>query len=142
MAGTKRYSRAAIKKAITNSRGIKTAICQRLECSRQTLDNYLKRYPDLAALVNAERETIVDLAETKLLKALQGEDMRAILFVLETMGKGRGWSKRTEITGADGAPFGLSPEVVELMRQMGIEPTEAVKEFEALIRQQAAVAND
>jgi hypothetical protein len=139
MAGQKRYSRKAITEAIKGSRGIKTAICARLTCSRQTLDNYLARYPELVALVENERESIIDLAETKLLKALQGDDMRAILFVLETMGKGRGWSKRTEVTGADGAPLGLPPDVLDMMRKMGVTPEEMVQQIAELMRAEAAV---
>ncbi len=143
MAGKAKFSRQAVRRAIVgdpetkmaSSRGVKSTICARLMCSRQTLDNYLEKYPELQKLVNDERETIVDLAENKLLAALNRDDMRAILFVLETMGKGRGWSKRTEVTGADGAPFGLSPDVIELLRAMGVEPTQAVKEFETLVRQ-------
>ncbi len=141
MAGTKRYSRTMLKQAISGSRGVKTAITGRLGCTRQTLDNYLKRYPELMALVEEERESIIDLAETKLMGAVNNGDMRAVLFVLETQGKARGWSKRTEITGADGVPLGLPDDVIAIMRGMGVEPTEAVNQFVEMIRRQAEVSN-
>jgi len=130
-----------LKQAISGSRGVKTAITGRLGCTRQTLDNYLKRYPELMALVEEERESIIDLAETKLMGAVNNGDMRAVLFVLETQGKARGWSKRTEITGADGVPLGLPDDVIAIMRGMGVEPTEAVNQFVEMIRRQAEVSN-
>jgi hypothetical protein len=142
MAGQKRYTRRAIREAIKGSRGIKVAICARLECTRQTLDNYLKQYPELAQAFNEERENIIDMAETQLLKAVNGGDMRAVLFVLETMGKDRGWSKRTEVTGANGTPLGLSADVLQMMAALGVEPSEVVKQFEDMIREQAAVVSN
>jgi len=159
MAAKMRYSRAMIKKAILgdpdvtikgkdgklhpqlSSRGVKSTIYGRLGCTRQTLDNYLARYPDLAALIEVEGESIIDLAESQLLVAMAQGDMRAILFVLETKGKRRGWSKRTEITGADGVPLGLPDDVIAIMRGMGVEPTEAVNQFVEMIRRQAEVSN-
>lgn len=142
MANKPRYSRRTLREAITGSRGIKVAIAQRLGCSRQTLDSYLLRFPDLNALLADERDSIIDLAESKLLKAVNAEDWRAVQFVLETLGKGRGWSRRTEVTGADGAPLGLSPDVVALMAQLGIEASAVVAQFEQMIREQAAVEAD
>jgi len=130
-----------LKQAISGSRGVKTAITGRLGCTRQTLDNYLKRYPELMALVEEERESIIDLAETKLMGAVNNGDMRAVLFVLETQGKARGWSKRTEITGADGVPLGLPDDVIAIMRGMGVEPSDAVNRFVEHIRRQAEVSN-
>lgn len=132
------FSREAFVKAIEGSRGIKTTIAARMGCSRQTVDNALERWPELRAALKDERESIVDLAENKLLKAVANDDMRAVLFVLETLGKDRGWSKRTEVTGADGgALFGLSAEVQGMIQSMGLDVSEVVRQFEAMVREAA-----
>lgn len=141
MANKNRYTKREIRKAIEGSKGIKTAIAQRLNCTRQTVDNYLDRFPDLKALVSDERDSIIDLAEVKLLQAVNNNDMRAILFVLETIGKDRGWTKRTEITGADGgAVLELPPEALRLLKVMDIEPSDVVREFVAMLEAEAEKA--
>lgn len=131
------HSREAVESAIAGSWGNKAAIAEKLQVSRQTVDNYLVRWPDLGPLMEAERDHIVDKAENKLMSAVDAGDMRGILFVLETQGKNRGWSKRTELTGADGAPL-LSPEVMRLLEAQGLDVSEVVRQFETMVRMQAA----
>lgn len=129
------YGREAFIKAIKDSRGIKSAVAARLGCSRSTVDNALERWPELRQMLDYERDSIIDLAEVKLLQAVNEGEMRAILFTLETLGKERGWSKRTEVTGPDGAGlFGLSAEVVAMIQGMGLDMSEVVRQFEAMVK--------
>jgi hypothetical protein len=104
-----------------------------LGCDRQTLYNYLKKYPELLAAQVLARESLVDLAEGKLGEAVEAGEMRAIIFTLETLGKKRGYARRTELTGEDGAPLGLPPEVAQKAREMGVEPSELMAEIVTLI---------
>lgn len=135
------YTREQFEQAITKSWGVKATIAQRLGCSRQTVDNALDRWPDLRERITSERESIVDLAESKLTAAINQGELRAITFTLETLGKARGWSRRTEVTGADGAALlGMSPDTVALIESMGMDLSEVVKQFETMVRA-AAVAN-
>jgi hypothetical protein len=136
---TARYSRKQVENAIRGTRGIKSTIAERLGCSRQTLENYLVRYPELREAVESERDSIVDLAESKLITAVEAGETRAVMFVLETLGKGRGWSKRTEITGADGAPLVLPADVMASLRAQGIDAQEVVAQFVEMIRAGAEV---
>jgi hypothetical protein len=139
MAGKPKYGRKALREAIKGSRGIKTEVARALGCSRQTVDTYLKRYPDLEAQLVSERETLVDLAESKLAVLIEHLDVRAIMFALETLGKKRGYTKRVEATGADGAPLGLSPDVLGLIEAMGLGVSDVVRAFEEMIRAEAAL---
>jgi hypothetical protein len=54
-------------------------------------------------------ENAVDFAENKLMKLINDEEKRehgkSVRFFLETRGKDRGYSKRAEITGKNGAPL-------------------------------------
>jgi NADP-dependent 3-hydroxy acid dehydrogenase YdfG len=43
-------------------------------------------------------------------------------------------------TGADGAPLGLPPDVLDMMRKMGVTPEEMVNQIAELMRAEAAVS--
>ena len=64
--------------------------------SRQTLHERVKKSGKLTEICRQSKERIVDLAESKLYDKIQDGDIRAILFALETAGKDRGWTKKTE----------------------------------------------
>lgn len=48
--------------------------------------------------------------------------------------------ERTEHTGKDGAPLGLSPEMLEILQALGYRPSDAVTAFETIIRREAEKA--
>lgn len=132
------FSKERFEMAIKDSMGIKTGIAQRVGCSRQTVENALERWPDLQTMIADERTSIIDLAETKLMQQISGGELRAILFTLETLGKDRGWTKRTEVTGAGGERLlGLSPDVVKLVETMGLDMSEVVRQFESMVKSAA-----
>jgi hypothetical protein len=83
--------------ALRETMGIKMVAARRLGCHVTTLDLYLKRYPEIAAAYKEERNRIVDLAEAKLVERVQKGDSWAILFVLKTLGKDRGYAERQEL---------------------------------------------
>lgn len=96
----RRYTRRAIEQAILASDGTKASIAAILGCSRQTLYNHLAADPTLQALIDHQRDHILDLAESKLFEWVKNGDERAVYFILETRGRARGYSRRTELTGA------------------------------------------
>ena len=83
--------------AIRESKGIKSVAARRLGCVRQTVDRYIRDFPTVAAVYWEERESIVDMAEGKMLKSLQNDEWPAIKFVLTTLGKDRGYIERQEV---------------------------------------------
>lgn len=129
------YPENVFIEAIKGSKGIKSAVVRRVGCSRGTLENAIIRWPQLEQLIEDERHSLVDFAESKLLEQIQNNDMRAILFTLETLGKDRGWSKRTEISGKDGAPlFNIPQDVVKLIEQRGLDMNQVLSHFVNMIR--------
>lgn len=130
-------SREAVEAAIRGSRGIKQRVAEALGVTRQTVDNYLATWPELAGVFEDERDALIDRAESKLVEAVDGGEMRAILFILETLGKSRGWARRTEITGADGGALMVSPEVAAIIRGLGLDMSALAREFESMIRAEA-----
>lgn len=63
MANVEQYKLEQILEAIKGSRGIKATIMRRLGCSRNTVDNYLKRYATAQAAYDDEVESVGDIAE-------------------------------------------------------------------------------
>jgi hypothetical protein len=92
-----------VAEALRGARGIQRYAAIKLGCHRQTVANMLKRHPELAQIVDQEREGLLDTAEGKLAEAIGRGEMTAILFFLKCQGKGRGYVERRELTGKDGA---------------------------------------
>jgi hypothetical protein len=102
MANKQRYTAGEVIEAVQRARGLLFVAAQRLGCTRQTVENYVKRYATVAQAVEEERQKTIDIAEGKLFEKLQTGESWAIQFILKTLGKDRGYTERTEITGAEG----------------------------------------
>lgn len=134
MANKRKFTITSFREAIKSSNGIKSEVARKLKCSRQTVDNYLTKYPELQTELVHSREALIDLAESKLVKLVKKDNLTAILFTLETIGKNRGWTKRTEVTGADGENIlKLPPELMDALKGMGLNAADVLREFTALV---------
>lgn len=97
MANCARYTTQQVIDAIKDSKGIKSIVAARLGCTRQTIDNYIKRHPTVARAYQEERERIVDIAEAQLLGKLRAGEWPAIRYTLSTLGKNRGYTEKSEL---------------------------------------------
>ncbi len=96
MANQPHYTKEQIASALIKTFGIKFAAARLLGCSRQTVDNYIERYPELEQVRHQAKEARIDLFEEKQLK-LVGEDYwPAIDRGLRGLGKSRGWSEKEQ----------------------------------------------
>ena len=82
-----------IERAIKGSNGLISTIAQRLSVCRQTVSEYLKKYPELNKPLAEETESVLDVVESKLMKKVQEDDFNAIRYYLDNKGKGRGYGK-------------------------------------------------
>ena len=82
-----------IERAIKGSNGLISTIAQRLSVCRQTVSEYLKKYPELNKPLLEETESVLDVVESKLMKKVQEDDFNAIRYYLDNKGKGRGYGK-------------------------------------------------
>ena len=64
--------------------------------SKSTVYEYLKRYPDLQNVLDEARESAIDFVESALMKAIEADNLTAIIFFLKTQGKSRGYNERPE----------------------------------------------
>lgn len=92
----KNYDITTIKKAIEDSGGIMQKIAERLGCEWHTAQAYVNKYEETKLSYQNETESVLDLAESKLIENIQENDNTAIIFYLKTKGKNRGYIERLE----------------------------------------------
>ena len=91
-----------VTKAIKGSGGIKQLIADRLKVHRNTVDNYLERYPTARQAYNNEVEKVGDKAESIIQAALKDNDLQVAKWYAMNKLKDRGYAERHEITGKEG----------------------------------------
>lgn len=93
--------------AIPGTGGIISAIAKRVGCAWHTAQKYIREMPTVAAAYADECESVTDLAETTVIKAIRDGDVGTARWYLSTKGKNRGYGERLEVTGAEGKPIAI-----------------------------------
>jgi|WetSurMetagenome_2_1015567.scaffolds.fasta_scaffold218296_1 hypothetical protein len=88
-----------VVEAIKKNHGLLAAAAADLHVSRTTVYNYVKRYPTIRQAMEEARESVLDMAESQLYKAVKNGSIPAIMFLLKTVGRTRGYVERQEIIG-------------------------------------------
>ena len=102
------YSIEQIEAALLNSMGHISTAAKKLKCTYHCVRSYIVKYPQIEDTLNAIRESHIDLAESKLLSKVKAGNLDAAKYFLSRIGKNRGYTERTEVTGANGAVFGVT----------------------------------
>jgi hypothetical protein len=116
MARVNGHTADEVIQAIRDNNGLLAAAARALNVNRTTVYNYVKRYPTIARALEEARDTNLDFAEGQLMKAVKAGNVTAIMFLLKTVGKNRGYVERQEVTGPDGEPIkvkafiGINPD--------------------------------
>lgn len=76
-----------------------------LKVNRSSLSRRINSHPKLKTACLGAFEEVLDGAESELHKAIKAGNLRAVIFLLETRGKHRGYARRNELTGEDGGPI-------------------------------------
>ena len=92
-----RFSAQQVIDALTATAGIKSAAAKRLGCHVNTVENYIARYPTVAAAATQARSGIIDIAESILVRRLNAGEWDAAKFVLTTLGKDRGYGQSVDV---------------------------------------------
>lgn len=92
-------SKQAVLKAIKGSHGIVSRVAEKLGRDWVTARKYIDRWEETQEALEAEQERITDVAESRLIKALDNGDQWAVKFWLTTMGRKRGFITKSEIAG-------------------------------------------
>lgn len=88
-----RYTTAQVIEALKATRGIQAAAARRLGCNRMTIANYIERYATVRQAYEEQREVLLDVAEGQLVKKVEAGDDAAVMFVLRTIGRHRGYGE-------------------------------------------------
>lgn len=83
-------------KAIKGSGGLYSVIAATLDVDWHTVDRAIKESPDAQQAVSDEKETTLDMVESKALKRIKDGDGPMIRFYLTTKGKKRGYTYEQE----------------------------------------------
>lgn len=91
-----RYTQQQVIEALTTAKGLVSIAATRLNCSQQTVMNYMRRYPKVRAVAQNFRDRMTDVAELKFWEAIQRGDPWAIGFQLKTQGRSRGYAEQVD----------------------------------------------
>jgi hypothetical protein len=110
--GIKRHlTKQALLNAIKGSFGIVSVIARNLTCERKTVYEWLnKKDPDIDRAFKEERESIVDLGESKLVQKINAGSESMIALVLKTLGKDRGY--------VEGKPKSIDEEKYNRLKEL------------------------
>lgn len=74
-----------------------SASCKKLNISRETYYRWCREDQEFREKIDETQESLLDLAETMLIKNIREGRTAEIIFFLKTKGKKRGYIERTEI---------------------------------------------
>ena len=98
-------------------------LCTKVNCERNCLSRHIKATPELAQLAIDARQGFVDQAEYQMDRLVTSGNPAAIMFVLERLGRDRGWSADSHTE---------DKEDVQRI-QFGEIPDEEIKESDSIL---------
>jgi hypothetical protein len=96
---------AQIIKAIKDSRGLIAVAARKLGVSRRTIYNRMEKSEEIREALDEARDFVLDVGQAKLYQAVEQGESWAVQYLLNTLGKSRGFTTRQEVTGRDGGPI-------------------------------------
>ncbi len=100
-----KHSADEVIKAIRQSSGIKTLIARRLGVHRNSLQNYLKRWPAARAAFDEEVDTVGDMAEEVIIRRLRGGDLKVCKWYAMVRLRHRGYGNSRDDRGQPAEPI-------------------------------------
>lgn len=107
-----RYKATDFIVAIPGSGGIISTIAKRVGCDWWTARRAIDSMPTVKEVYDSESETVLDMAESVLLKNIKEGDSADAKWYLSRKGKARGYVERQEMTGPDGSAIQTSTTAV------------------------------
>lgn len=124
------YTPEEIIDALKRHKGMVYLAAEALGCSHTTVYNYMNKYPEVKAATVKEKGKVLDAVELVLFNAAMRSEPWAVSLMVKTQGKNRGYTERTEITGADGDAINVNVTAASLIEAMQNGAREGEKESE------------
>jgi hypothetical protein len=96
---------AQIITAIRDSRGLIAVAARKLGVSRRTIYNRMEKSEEIREALDEARDFVLDVGQAKLYQAVEAGESWAVQYLLNTLGKERGFTTRAEVTGKGGGPI-------------------------------------
>lgn len=80
-----------VKGAIMESGGLMSEAARAMGIRHLTLEQYIKRHPELRGVIQEARSAFIDKAEMALRRLVDNNNLTAILFTLKCLGQDRGY---------------------------------------------------
>lgn len=96
-------TKAEVYSALVAAEGNVAKAARELKATRRHVADIIGKTPEIAALLEDLREGVVDASEDNIYADVKKGDQSASRFVLQTIGKKRGWAQGVEGTGKNGA---------------------------------------
>jgi hypothetical protein len=97
-----KYTAQQMIDALVATKGMKTLAAVRLGCAYNTVQSYIEKYPTVREAYETAHSKMGDAVELKLYDKAMNGDTTAMIFMLKTKFRERGYSERFEMTGKGG----------------------------------------
>jgi len=107
------YHKPDVAAAIYKTGGIFAHMAYLLGRRRNRIREYVISNPDLMDMMEEVRDSAIDVIEDNVINQAVKGDAQQGRFILQTLGKDRGYSSRSETTGRDGGPIDMRHATVD-----------------------------
>lgn len=119
----KKPSKAKLLELIAKSSGIIAPIARACDASRVSVYHWINGDPELSQALKDAREDMLDVIESKYFKNALDGNIRCQEFILQTLGKDRGYSMYTKVDAdikseSEIKLSPLTPEELEILAKM------------------------
>ena len=97
--------KARFLEALTKTFGNISEASKMIGIDRETAYNWKRSDPVFCEAFDSERNRVIDVVESALMKNILSGNVVAQIFFLKCQAKDRGYIERSEFTGKDGAPL-------------------------------------
>jgi len=133
MARRQRFTTDQVAAALRACGGFRSHAAANLGCSPSTITNCINRSARLQQIDKEIVEAAIDTAEDQLLKLVRRGNVAAVIFLLKTKAKHRGYVERQEISGPEGGPVEASLHFESLLRLTAEERAAKIEALQARI---------
>lgn len=130
-----KVSDAEVARMLEAAGGFRTRVAKQLGVSASAISKRIARSPALQEAVRNVEDTVLDIAESALVRAAQNGEPWAVCFILKCKGRARGWIEKHDLSveaaedrppfvlgllpvgdpGADGGGFGAVPASADVV---------------------------